>query len=602
MKSLLILWQQMAADAAIQCRTSASHDIKRVMRRAEHEGQELFTLAFPEIGKAFERALDQGQVTDDLLSLCGQKAGFPVFLRNFLQLVFCRDGGLLLDDPLPEAIQAIRQLTLSFSKILLPCSKAREEAAFESYIQCERELRDSIFNLTSDDLRDFERIGSMLFGKLFQHLDRKVLMGEIIPKHGPGATADRLRGNAKFMQSTWTERLESVFPAMENLIPSFRYHASLAELQFLDPGSEIPVRVISVPKTAKTPRIIAIEPTCMQYMQQGLLEEFVSFAEGDSKWNYLQHFMGFTDQTPNQRMACDGSSFGELATLDLSEASDRVSVRLVQSLLMNYGNLSEAVLATRSTRADVPGHGVIPLAKFASMGSALTFPIEECVFLCAIFWSVEKELSRRLTMDDIKSFIGRVRVYGDDIIIPVDLVQPVVRSLELLGFKVNRDKSFWTGKFRESCGKEYYDGHDVSIFRVRQLLPRHRADVPSVLSTISLRNQAYKAGYWGVARWLDSVIEGIVPFPNVAETSEIQGRFSYLGYDTSQREDSALQRPLVKGVVVRSRIPASVLEDEWALLKCLLKRGDEPFADSRHLERQGRPDIVGMKIGWRCPY
>jgi len=606
MKSLLILWQQMAADAAIQCRTSASRDIKRVARRAEHEGSELFTLSLPEIGKAFERSLDQGQVTDDLLSTCGAKAGFPVFLQSFLLLVFRRDGGLLLDDPLPEAIQAVRQLTLSFSKILLPCSQAREEKAFESFIQCEQELRDSRFALTSADCREYERIGSMLFGNLFNHLDRKVRDGEIIPKHGPGATADKLRGNAKFKQSTWTARLESVFPAMENLIPSLRYHESLDELQFLDPGEEIPVRVISVPKTAKTPRIIAIEPTCMQYMQQGLMEEFVSYAERSrdpfGAPNILQHFMGFTDQTPNQRMACDGSSNGDLATLDLSEASDRVSVRLVQSLLMNHGYLLEAVLATRSTRADVPGHGVIPLAKFASMGSALTFPIEECVFLCAIFYAVEKTLNRRLTMHDIQSYIGRVRVYGDDIIVPVDLVQPVVRTLELLGFKVNRDKSFWTGKFRESCGKEYYDGHDVSIFRVRQLLPRHRADVPSVLSTISLRNQSYKAGYWGVARWLDSILERIIPFPNVAETSEVQGRFSYLGYDISQREDSALQRPLVKGVVVRSRIPASVLEDEWALLKCLLKRGETPFADVRHLERQGRPDIVGMKIGWRCPY
>jgi hypothetical protein len=603
-KSLVLLWQRTAAEAAVQCCTSATRDSKRIARRFEHEGIELLTLSLPEIGKAFERSLDQGQVTDDLLSLCGSKAGFPVFLRNFLQLVFERSGGRLLDDPSIDAIQAIRQLTLMFGKILFECKPARVEKAFLDFVECEQELRVSDLRISAEMIADFRRISSMLFGDAFSELDRKVYEGEIIPKHGPGATADRIRGNAKFYPREWTDRLEKIFPAMENLIPNFRYHSSLDKLKYLDPGSERPVRVIAVPKTLKTPRIIAIEPSYMQYMQQGLMTEMVDLLESRRfrfTENPVYQMVGFTDQEPNQLMAQKGSSDGSLATLDLSEASDRVSLRLVSAITDSYPHLFEAVMATRSYRADVPGHGVIPLAKFASMGSALTFPMEECVFLTTIFYGIEQELGRRLTLEDVKSYQGKVRVYGDDLIVPVDIVLRVVESLELFGFKVNRNKSYWTGRFRESCGREYYDGHEVSIFRVRRTLPSHRADVPGVVSTVALRNQAYWQGYWGVARYLDQLLEVLIPLPNVSSSSRCLGRESALGY-SEERTHPTLHHPLVRGMAIRTRIPSSKVENEFALLKCLLKRGDEPYADVRHLERQGRPEAVGIKLGWHRPY
>lgn len=593
MKSLVYLWQSVAADAATQCRTSAIRDSKRVSDRFEHEGVELLTLSLPEIGKAFESSLDQGQVADSLLSLCGAKGGFPVFLRNFLQLVFERRSGRLLDDPSIDAIQAIRQLTLMFSKVLLPCKPAREERAFLDFVKCEQELRVSDSKLSHRNLDDFARISSILLGDVLSQVDREVYEGNIIPKHGPGATADKLTGNSKYRQLQWTERLESIFPATENLIPNFRYHQSLDKLEYLDPGAEQPVRVISVPKTLKTPRIIAIEPTCMQYMQQGLMEVLVSYLESD---HLIQDMVGFSDQTPNQRLAQRGSLYRDLATLDLSEASDRVSLLLVSRILSNFPHLFQAVMATRSYRADVPGVGVIPLAKFASMGSALTFPIEECVFLTAVFYGVEQELGRRLTRKDVEFFRGRVRVYGDDIIVPVEFVQPVIDALELFGFKVNRHKSFWTGRFRESCGKEYFDGHDISIFRVRQVLPSSRADAQEIISTVALRNLAYWQGYWGTARYLDTFLKRFIPLPNVTSTSPLLGRESVLGY-SEDRFHRTLHYYESYGATVRTRIPHSVVEDEYALLKWFLKRGRKPY-DKDHLERQGRPRAVGIKLGW----
>jgi hypothetical protein len=350
----------------------------------------------------------------------------------------------------------------------------------------------------------------------------------------------------------------------------------------------------------------------MQYMQQGLLECLVAALESQKKGfnpssgatparslkvrNVLWKMIGITDQVPNQEMARLGSLEGELATLDLSEASDRVSLKLVTTILEPYGNLLEAVLATRSVKASVPGHGIVSLSKFASMGSALTFPLEVIVFLTLIFYGIQLKLGRPLSENDIVSFSDRVRVYGDDIIIPVDCVDYVVTALELFGSKVNHNKSFWTGKFRESCGKEFFDGHDVSICRVRRVFPSQRSDVREIASLIAFRNLVYKQGYWGTARYLDPIIERLVPFPMVLPESPVLGRESVLGF-AEERTHRYLQTPLVMGAVLTTRPPLSKVEDERALLKYFLKRGFEPLQKG-HLERQGRANCVGMNIGW----
>lgn len=259
-------------------------------------------------------------------------------------------------------------------------------------------------------------------------------------------------------------------------------------------------------------------------------------------------------------------------------------------------------MATRSSKAEVPGHGVITLTKFASMGSALCFPIEAMVFLTAVYVGIEQELNRHITRKDVLSLAGSVRVYGDDIIVPAEYVRSVIRVLESLGFKVNNDKSFWNGKFRESCGGDYYAGEDVTPVRVRRLFPLSRDDVNEVESLVALRNHMYFRGLWRVARHLDQMIEGVLPhFPIVEPTSSALGRHSFLPYQ-AERLCDRMHRPLVRAYVTRSRTPVSNVSGTGALLKYFLKRGDEPFADRDHLERQGRPEAVSIKPRWTTPY
>jgi len=601
MKSLSLLFEQVLIELGAWCHTSTIRDWKTVTARLEHEGLSFLTITLPSFGKDFERSLDRGRVdlSDSFLSFKSCR-GFPVLFSGFLGQVFDRTSGQLLDEPSIDAIYAVRQLTLMLGKVDIDCTPEREAAAIAGYFECEQEL------LRNEDVLsqrlnsgDFQRVSRLLFGDMLCRIDSDVYHERILPKHGPGATAEKLKGNRKFVQAEWTTRLEREFKSIDFLMPSPSYWEDLGNVAFLEPGQERPVRVVLVPKTQKTPRIIAIEPTCMQYVQQGILESFENAVVANDT---ARAFISWESQTPNQGMAYQGSildSFPEngLATLDLSEASDRVSYQLVKSLLASTPSLLAGVDACRSRVADVDGK-LITLTKFASMGSALCFPIESMVFMTVIFLGIERELNCQLTSKRINSFLGRVRVYGDDIIIPVRFVDSVIAELEAYGLKVNANKSFWTGKFRESCGKEYYNGHDVSIVRIRRVLPTSRRDVSEIISTVETRNFFYKRGLWSVCRYLDDIISGVIKhYPYVAETSPVLGRISALGFET-QRMHPSLHSPQVKGWTVRNVSPESNLGEYGALLKFFLKRGDKPIFAKDHLERYGRAKTVTLNLGW----
>jgi hypothetical protein len=228
--------------------------------------------------------------------------------------------------------------------------------------------------------------------------------------------------------------------------------------------------------------------------------------------------------------------------------------------------------------------------------------MEAMVFLTIVFLGIEKSQRRPLDRQTIKLLVGKVRVYGDDIIIPVDYVRTVVPMLETFGFRVNRDKSFWTGKFRESCGRDYYDGDDVSIVKVRQKIPTRRQDATGIISTVSLRNQLFQAGCWQTVKWLDGIMSDMLRhYPDVAPTSPVLGRHTSLHYQVDSMH-ATLHSPLVKGWVISSKIPSDPLDGAGALLKYFVKRGGQPSVDTKHLERSGRPQRVDIKLRKRSPF
>jgi hypothetical protein len=596
LKSLMSLWKVMLNDLGIRCCTSTDRDWITVSSRFEHEGISFLTISLPRFGKDFQKALDNGEVDSSLFVGFRRSGGLPAFLQGFLRRVFDPSGRILLDPDI-DSIFAIRQLCFVFEKLSLDCSEERLKKAMSGYVQTDADVKAADKRVSERDLLALRSSFAMLFGDSIDRLNRDLRSGRyhrFLPKHGPGATADHLVGNQKFQQSRWSSRLERVFPAGEFIIPNWKYHAALLGVDICSPGAELPVRVISVPKTLKSPRIIAIEPTAMQYAQQSVLSAILDSWQEDS---FLTRLITLQDQTPNQRMAREGSLKGNLATIDLSEASDRVSNQLVRYLLAPWPDFAEAVDACRSRSADVPGYGVIRLAKFASMGSALTFPIETMVFLAVVFHRLR--LSHpTASIERVKSLaLQSTRAYGDDLICPVDIVRDVISDLESLGFKVNGDKTFYTGQFRESCGKDYFLGIDVSVSRLRRVFPNSRHDASEVVAMVSFRNQLYKAGLWTTCRWLDKRIENLLgSYPLLSPTSPGLGRHTFLpveGYPHTVR--GRYQRPEIRAFVASSSIPKNGIDDVPALVKCLIT-GDNP--DPKHLERSGRPQSLSIKLRW----
>jgi len=615
----------MLEETSMRCGTSTTRDLKTITSRIEHEGISFLTISLAKFGKDFTKSLDDGFVGNTAFAGFQRRGALPQLFGGLLSRVFDPKCGLLIDSPDIEAIRCIRQLTLMWAKIKpdsspglekIQLSPNRVKAAYVKWIESEKDVRRADSLLFSEERRveDFQRIGNLLWSEFFSSIDNRLYHEMLSPKHGPGATADKLRGNAKYVLRRWTGRLEEMFPHWEYLIPNPSSPVQLQwldDVQILEPRDEIPVRVISVPKTLDSPRIIAIEPTAVQYMQQAVLAMMM---QEIPRFYQTREFMQFVSQEPNQWLAREGSITGDLATLDLSEASDRVSNQHVRLLVGKHRWLNKALDATRSRKADVPGYGVKRLAKFASMGSALCFPMESIVFVTVIFYGIEQALGRRITDHDVRSMIGRVRVYGDDIIVPVDYVQSVMQALEAFGFVVNGNKSYWNGKFRESCGEDFYDGQPVKVVRLRYLLPVNRRHVRELVSAVSLRNQLFGAGWYRTSAWLDEVIGRIIPFPYVEPTSPLLGRHG-TAYDLFNQEishDANLHRPLVRGVKIVPKKPVSKLDSYGALMKWFLSISPSeeipaflPWweaemlpLDKDHLERAGRARSVRIKTGW----
>jgi hypothetical protein len=100
----------------------------------------------------------------------------------------------------------------------------------------------------------------------------------------------------------------------------------------------------------------------------------------------------------------------------------------------------------------------------------------------------------------IKRAARDVRVYGDDIILPSSAVPTLDLLLSFLELKVNASKTHYSGKFRESCGVDAYDGEDVSPLYLSSLSPGSTA--AALQSWIDVSNNAYLKGLWCLSDWM----------------------------------------------------------------------------------------------------
>lgn len=289
-------------------------------------------------------------------------------------------------------------------------------------------------------------------------------------------------------------------------------------------------KTIFVPKSYKTFRTISMEPTTLMYFQQGVWREIDRLVRANG---YLRSRLDFHNQLRNQSLAQEGSIARNYATIDLSSASDSVSYKLVKEVFRGT-RLLRYIVATRSRTTFLPDGRQIILKKFAPMGSALCFPIETLIFA-----AVCELVTQEFRVDH------KYSVYGDDIIVPTQCVESVIRVLTSLGFRVNLEKSFHhtTCWFRESCGGEYCDGYDVTPMRVSRNYASREHGV-RLTALIESANIAYQKQF----RYLRSFFllelrrSGFTTlFAPTAALSD-----NYTNYHAEQRWNKHLQRLEVK--------------------------------------------------------
>ena len=499
-----------------------------------------------ELGFQPKLAIESNAEGDESLQLLG----YPRFLGELFGQILDKDG-IPLPDPCTNSIKDVRQILYLFYKYELPYTDEQENAVISSFEKTEDDLKTywdrfpvvleadgetlsltdqleandpgyddiSYYNSVKPNTRfrfnpplegDVGSSGSTIRGydkltivrrarnllkRLFCSFDCK----DIYPKHGPGSVATRQIGPDKYKWNNVCSRITDMY-AFDTYFCASLGHVCDEYRTFDGIGTvDLSARVVLVPKDSRGPRLISCEPVDFQWVQQGLGRAIVEHMERHplSKWN-----VRFSDQQPNRIGALLGSLNGRYATLDLKEASDRVSVDLVR--LIFPSELYAHLVSLRSLSTELPSGKVINLRKFAPMGSSLCFPV-----LALTTWAL-------LTAASPDAYAReRVYVYGDDVIVQTTEVENAISTLESFGLLVNRDKSCTSGFFRESCGMDAYKGYDITPVKLKTVWSSNRR--PSVLSAwISYANSMWdRRNYCVYNKIVDGLLSPIYgPLPS----------------------------------------------------------------------------------------
>lgn len=481
--------------------TSFSRDEATLRRRVRGEGFSFLTTTLPLLGKGLEVGLESGSMPQVPHFTVKPGCTYPEFLSGAFSNIFGADG-LLLSAPDALSVRLIRQICFLFYKIEASYSETVVSLFLQKFEDTDRAIGDLVFSPSALSL--ISGAGNVLT-KVFDEFDSKT----IVPRHGPGAVSTGERLEQKWDFSRLYDDIHQFYPYYDY----FTVGGSREVLDRLDWYKSLlrrksgEAKVILVPKDSRGPRLISCEPLEYQFIQQGLGRSIMSHLEGNF-WTKGQ--VNFTYQNVNQQLAFESSQTRRYATIDLKDASDRVSLSLVERLFANNEQVLLALRATRSTHTLLPSGRSLELSMFAPMGSALCFPVES---VC--FWALCVAAIQRDYRVDLLNVAHEVFVYGDDIIVPTSYTECVMGALESVGLLVNRQKSFYKGYFRESCGVDAYQGVNVTPVRVKKPFPLKKSDATGFAAWTALANRLMQNGYREASDLVFTRIEsmfGLLPF------------------------------------------------------------------------------------------
>jgi len=402
----------------------------------------------------------------------------------------------------------------------------------------------------------------------------------IIPRHGPGVVSTGERLSQKYLWKNVSHRITEVYPYDAYFCASIGHVCDTYDSFDTVTNTDHSAKVILVPKDSRGPRLISCEPVDFQWIQQGLRQAIYRLVEHDE---LTKHNVFFTDQGPNQRGALLGSSHGRYATLDLKEASDRVSLDLVH--LLFPGHLHRFLDASRSVSTELPNGEKLTLKKYAPMGSALCFPI-----MALTIWAI---LTAAAPDADTRESI---LVYGDDVIVPTAYAESAMAILEAFWLKINRAKSCTQGLFRESCGVDAFQGVNVTPVRFRTVWDESpRPDVYT--SWIAYANQLYDRRCYSTYLYIVGRLEAIYgPIPDASMNLSCPHlRLTSATKDSFKRKTCKhLQKVLYRVRVEESSLVTQVINGWNMLLRYFAETGNAP---SNHAKDNREPAAWDIPSG-----
>lgn len=548
---VLTIYDGILNDSAIRW-PSTTRDIEmdriRLRRAAETRGLAFFTLVLPAVGKILDKALAAGYLAEQEYPL-----GYnlykkkPELFRGFFSMVF-DESGTLRDDVDVEAVAVLRQLLYLCKKYRAECHPQATKETLDEFFSVEHHLPKPHQNTWWSDEPEWKtRGGHPLWGApalgipnqmdflsgsghdvdllpwdglraLARHTISHLGVPDwwaLEPKHGPGVVSEQREVRNKYDLLYWPRKLGLWFP--------FDWFGT-GQLDADQPqpsDREPPSRLCSVPKTLKGPRLIAAEPAAHQWMQQSIWR----WMRERVPKTFLGHSIRFGDQERSRKLALDASIDGSLCTIDLSAASDRLSCRLVEYIFQG-SEILDGLHACRTRLLEQTlsrSHPrVIALRKFAPMGSAVTFPVQSIVFTILTVWALRLTEGRANTLEGLEDDFRRVCVFGDDIIAPNHAYETISLVLSECGLKVNSDKSFRTGLFRESCGMDAFKGVDVTP---AYFLESYDGSATSMAATVECSNNLHKRQWWSAAQ----LVANFLPIQELKKLPIVGGEVCGLG-------------------------------------------------------------------------
>jgi len=361
------------------------------------------------------------------------------------------DKGRVREDACPVAIWQLRQLSEYFYKLALDFDLETLTASEEKFVE-----NDLLLDGFDQDLKVADRLR-----KDFEtHFDcSKSLPHHVLASAAPRSGPGTFSGCTSFWY-TFKERSDTVhgytahYRAMSGYFKP--YPGSPIRMKLLKSDTSEVSELLFVPKDSRGPRTIVREPFHRLKAHLGFFDWFSSQLNANSNGR-----VNFHDQQINRDLAKRASVTKEWATIDLKNASDSVSYRIVKKIFENSPAIRFFV-NQRTSYVKLKSGRLHKLRKLAGMGSGLTFPT---LSLLCYLGSIRAICdSTRRPYSSVKK---EVYVYGDDIIIPSMYCGIVTQFLARIGLNVNSGKSYVRGHFRESCGGDYFKGNDVAPTRLK---------------------------------------------------------------------------------------------------------------------------------------